>query len=141
MLLPGKQSRWLAVPTGIRQGQESHAYLGMCLLLPHKTVSGHPELGHACVPQVFDQCPDGVCFGNVVRSTEDADRGKVERHSVSLPGTGRNGCFEHQHWGSIAQQLVFWALPEDPSSTDSIHQGKAQLLIPRDAMHPSRCGP
>lgn len=71
--LPGKQSHWWAVPTGTRQGQESHAYLGMCLLLAHKTVSRHSELGHACVPQIFDQCPDGVCFGNVVRSAEDTE--------------------------------------------------------------------
>lgn len=59
------------MPTGPGRGQESHAYLGMSLLLSHKAVSRHPELGHTCVPQIFDQCPDGVCLGNVVRSTAD----------------------------------------------------------------------
>lgn len=102
------------MPTGTRQGQESHSYLGMCLLLPHKTVSRHPELGHACVPQIFDQCPDGVCFGNVVRSTEDKNRQtKIKRHSVSLPGTGGNGYFRQQHRDRRAQQLVLCALPKD----------------------------
>lgn len=47
---------------------------------------------------------------------------KIQRHSASLLGTGKNGCFKQQHRGRTAQQLALCALPEDTSSTDGIHQ-------------------
>lgn len=88
------------MPTGPRRGQEGHAYLSMCLLLPNKAVGRHPELGHACVPEVFDECPDGVCFGDVVRSTEDTQTealGKLTRQ-------GRSGRrFKTIAWGQAKQ--------------------------------------
>lgn len=41
-------------------------YLGMHLLLPHESVSGHAEFGYASVPHILDQGPDLICFWDIV---------------------------------------------------------------------------
>lgn len=87
--------------TGGPSPRPARAYLGMCLLLPHEAVGGHPQLGHTSVPHVLHQGPDLVCFGNIVRSAteEQGDRsrggalGKVMRQPGVIglcSGVGRS---------------------------------------------------
>lgn len=49
-------------------------YLGMSLKLTDEAVGGEAEFGNPCVPDVFDQRADLVCFRDVVRRTTEAHK-------------------------------------------------------------------
>lgn len=60
-------------------------HLGVCLLLPHEAVCGHPEFGYAGVPHIFDQGADLICFWDVVRSTKGSkdEINCIRKHSLN----------------------------------------------------------
>lgn len=49
-------------------------YLGVGLHLTDEAVGGQAEFGNACVPDVFDQRADFVCFRDVVGRTADTHK-------------------------------------------------------------------
>lgn len=52
--------------------RQNQFYLGVSLLLADEAVSRQTELGNTCVPNVFDQCADLICFRNIVRCTMES---------------------------------------------------------------------